>query len=65
MSPEWVDIADRLASELSQPGLPVTRADAVRVLLAKGIEVHLRSAGSTAPAPAKPPTTKTKKIANK
>lgn len=57
ISPEWVEIADKLAAELSQPGLPVSRADAVRVLLAKGIEAHLRGASPAA----EPPKTATKK----
>ncbi|MFI5299165.1 MAG: hypothetical protein ACHREM_13800 [Polyangiales bacterium] len=65
VSPEWVEIADRLAIELSQPGLPVSRADAVRVLLAKGIEVHLRGARVADARPTRLPATRTKKPAKK
>ena len=35
---EWVEEAEALAKKLSEPGMAITRADAFRVILAKGFE---------------------------
>jgi hypothetical protein len=36
--PEWLDDAERLAAALSRPGLDVTRTEAFRAALARGLE---------------------------
>jgi hypothetical protein len=36
---EWIAKADALAASMSRPGLTLTRTDALRQALAKGIEV--------------------------
>lgn len=36
--PEWLDDAERLAAALSRPGLEVTRTEAFRAALARGLE---------------------------
>ena len=39
--PEWIDDAERLAAALSRPGLGVTRTEAFRAALARGLEAML------------------------
>jgi hypothetical protein len=37
--PVWLDEADELARAMSQPGVTVTRTDAFRAAIARGLEV--------------------------
>mgnify|MGYP002652584757 CR=1 FL=1 len=41
--PEWLETAEKLAAELSRPGLEVTRTEAFRAALAFGLE-HMNDA---------------------
>ena len=34
----WIDMADEIAEAMSQPGLTITRTDALRAALARGLE---------------------------
>jgi hypothetical protein len=36
---DWLDDAQELARELSRPGAPLTRADALRLAIRRGIDV--------------------------
>jgi hypothetical protein len=47
----WVDELDRLAENLSRPGLAVTRTDALRLAVRKGIDAlaHEKGEGRRAP----------------
>lgn len=44
--PEWLDDAERLAAALSRPGLEVTRTEAFRAALARGLESLLAETAS-------------------
>jgi hypothetical protein len=42
---DWVDDAEALAAALSRPGLAVTRADALRMAVRKGLDELMREHG--------------------
>lgn len=44
--PEWLEDAERLAAALSRPGLEVTRTEAFRAALARGLESLLAETAS-------------------
>ena len=47
--PEWLEDAERLALALSRPGLEVTRTEAFRAALARGLEAMLAEAAAEKP----------------
>ena len=47
--PEWLDDAERLAMALSRPGLEVTRTEAFRAAMARGLETMLAEAAAEKP----------------
>lgn len=47
--PEWLEDAERLASLLSRPGLEVTRTEAFRAAMARGLESLLTEATAEKP----------------
>ncbi|MGH7439211.1 MAG: hypothetical protein ACRENE_26295 [Polyangiaceae bacterium] len=44
---DWVDDAEAVATAMSRPGLAVTRADALRIALRKGLDDLMREHGRT------------------
>lgn len=42
---EWLDRLDKLAQTFSHPGLALTRTDAIRMALARGLDEMERDAG--------------------
>ncbi|MBI2395000.1 MAG: hypothetical protein HYV09_35850 [Deltaproteobacteria bacterium] len=51
--PSWLADADEIAAAMSSPGLTVTRTDAFRAAIARGLDVLRTEHAATAKKPAK------------
>jgi hypothetical protein len=54
MPTSWVERIDRLARQLSRPGIDVSRSEALRAVMIKGLEVLEEGEEGTKKTPQKP-----------